>query len=191
MLGIHRWLRAGLVFTLAGALGACSSRVPDAPEPLDLVKPIIVAEPGQAVRFEFETNARNFKPGRMYALELELQRQGTRRPDEPDVGTSRVPFEVTLQQWGTDAWKDVPTYDSYQAGVLNAGEQLPEWHASSEWRYTSPHMGSDGQYTLSLVALPLELDTRYRVQVRTAQASPELQHYSAQLRVHAARPPGK
>ncbi|MBN5030020.1 hypothetical protein JY419_11355 [Stenotrophomonas maltophilia] len=191
MLGIHRWLRAGLFFTLASALGACNSRIPDAPEPLDLVKPIDVAEPGQAVRFEFETNARNFQPGRTYALELELQRQATRRPDEPDVGTLRVPFEVTLQQWGADAWKDVPTYDSYQAGVLNAGEPLPEWHASSEWRYTSPHMGSDGQYTLSLVALPLEPDARYRVQVRTVQTTPELQHYAAQLRVHAARPPGK
>lgn len=191
MLGIHRWLRAGLFFTLASALGACNSRIPDAPEPLDLVKPIDVAESGQEVRFEFETNTRNFQPGRTYALELELQRQATRRPDEPDVSAMRVPFEVTLQQWGADAWKDVPTYDSYQAGVLNAGEQLPEWHASSEWRYTSPHMGSDGQYTLSLVALPLERDTRYRVQVRTVQATPELQHYAAQLRVHAARPPGK
>lgn len=52
-------------------------------------------------------------------------------------------------------------------------------------------MGSDGQYTLSLVALPVEPDTRYRVRVRTVQATPELQHYSAQLRVHAARLPGK
>ncbi|MGB5786409.1 MAG: hypothetical protein WBH11_13595 [Stenotrophomonas geniculata] len=191
MLGIHRWLRAGLVFTLAGALGACSSRVPDAPEPLDLVKPTIVAEPGQAVRFEFETNARNFKPGRTYALELELQHQGTRKPDEPDVGTMRIPFEVTLQQWRADAWKDVPTYDSFQAGVLNAGEQLPEWHASSEWRYTSPHMGSDGQYTMSLVALPVEIDSRYRVDVRTVQRTEALQGYSARFRIHAARPAGK
>jgi hypothetical protein len=190
MLAIRRWLRVGLVFTLVGALGACS-RIPDAPEPLDLVKPINVAESDQAVRFEFETNARNFHPGRTYALELELQRQETRKPDEPDVGTMRIPFEVTLQQWRADAWKDVPTYDSYQAGVLNAGEQLPEWHASSEWRYTSPHMGSDGQYTLSLVALPMEIDSRYRVDVRTVQRTEALQGYSARFRIHAARPAGK
>ncbi|EQM75464.1 hypothetical protein [Stenotrophomonas hibiscicola] len=191
MLGIRRWLRVGLIFTLAGALGACSSRVLDAPEPLNLIKPINVAESGQAVRFEFETNARNFHPGRTYALELELQHQGTRKPDEPDVGTMRIPFKVTLQQWGADAWKDVPTYDSYQAGVLNAGEQLPEWHASSEWRYTSPHMGSDGQYTMSLVALPVEIDSRYRVDVRTVQRTEALQGYSARFRIHAARPTGK
>ncbi|MDT3457216.1 hypothetical protein ROV96_18510 [Stenotrophomonas pavanii] len=191
MLGIHRWLRAGLIFTLAGALGACNSRVPDAPEPLNLINPINVAESGQAVRFEFETNARNFHPGRTYALELELQRQETRKPDEPDVGTMRIPFKVTLQRWDADAWKDVPTYDSYQAGVLNAGEQLPEWHASSEWRYTSPHMGSDGQYTLSLVALPMEIDSRYRVDVRTVQRTEALQGYSARFRIHAARPAGK
>ncbi|WP_182067870.1 hypothetical protein [Stenotrophomonas pavanii] len=191
MLGIHRGLRAGLIFTLAGAFGACNSRVPDAPEPLDLVKPINLAEPGQAVRFELETNARNFHPGRTYALELELQHQGTRKPNEPDVGTMRIPFEVTLQQWRADAWKDVPTYDSFQAGVLNAGEQLPEWHASSEWRYTSPHMGSDGQYTLSLVALPMEIDSRYRVDVRTVQRTEALQGYSARFRIHAARPAGK
>ncbi|CRD55479.1 conserved exported hypothetical protein [Stenotrophomonas thermophila] len=80
MLGIRRWLRVGLIFTLAGALGACSSRVPDAPEPLNLIKPINVAESGQAVRFEFETNARNFHPGRTYALELELQHQGRESP---------------------------------------------------------------------------------------------------------------
>jgi len=190
MLAIRRWLRVGLVFTLVGALGACS-RIPDAPEPLDLLKPINVTQSGQAVRFEFETNARNFHPGRTYALELELQRQETRKPDEPDVGTMRIPFEVTLQQWRADAWKDVPTYDSYQAGVLNAGEQLPEWHASGEWRYTSPHMGSDGQYTLSLVALPVEIDSRYRVDVLTVQRTEALQDYSARLRIHAARPAGK
>ncbi|HEL2966957.1 TPA: hypothetical protein UL939_001844 [Stenotrophomonas maltophilia] len=191
MPGIHRWLRAGLIFTLAGALAACSSRIPDAPEPLDLVKSINVAQSGQAVRFEFETNARNFHLGRTYALELELQHQGTRKPDEPDVGTMRIPFKVTLQQWGADAWKDVPTYDSYQAGARNAGEPLPEWHASSEWRYTSPHMGSDGQYTLSLVALPVEIDSRYRVDVRTVQRTEALQGYSARFRIHAARPAGK
>jgi len=191
VLDIHRWLRVGLIFTLAGVLGACNSRVSDALELLDLVKPINVAESGQAVRFEFETNARNFHPGRTYALELELQHQGTRKPDEPDVGTMRIPFEVTLQQWRADAWKDVPTYDSFQAGVLNAGEQLPEWHASSEWRYTSPHMGSDGQYTMSLVALPVEIDSRYRVDVRTVQRTEALQGYSARLRIHAARPAGK
>ncbi|AVO28810.1 hypothetical protein [Stenotrophomonas maltophilia] len=191
MLGIHRWLRAGLVFTLAGALGACSGGDPIPPEPLDLAQPIAVDQTGQVVNFEFEMNARNYIPHRTYAVELELQRQETQRPDGPDVGTLRVPFEVSLQQWGADVWKDVPTYDSYQAGAINAGEPLPEWHASSEWRYTSPHMGSDGQYTLSLVALPVEPDTRYRLQVRTVEATPELQHYSAQLRVHAARPPGK
>ncbi|MEN5269928.1 hypothetical protein ABE502_13325 [Stenotrophomonas sepilia] len=191
MLGNHRRLRAGLLIMLSAVLGACSGRDPVPPEPLDLAQPIAVDQPGQEVSFEFEMNARNYIPHRTYAVELELQRQETRKPDEPDVGTMRIPFGVTLQQWGADAWKDVPTYDSYQAGVLNAGEPLPEWHASSEWRYTSPHMGSDGQYTLSLVALPVEPDTRYRVQVRTVKATPELQHYSAQLRVHAARPPGK
>ncbi|BCX42287.1 MULTISPECIES: hypothetical protein [Stenotrophomonas] len=191
MLGNHRWLRAGLLIMLSAVLGACSGRDPVPPEPLDLAQPIAVDQPGQGVSFEFEMNARNYIPHRTYAVELELQRQATRKPDEPDVGTMRIPFEVTLQQWGADAWKDVPTYDSYQAGALNAGEPLPEWHASSEWRYTSPHMGSDGQYTLSLVDLPVEPDTRYRVQVRTVKATPELQHYSAQLRVHAARPPGK
>lgn len=191
MLGIHRWLRVGLLITLGAVLGACTSREPTPPEPLDLTQPIAVDQPGQEVSFEFEMNARNYIPNRTYAVELEVRRQGLQRPDEPDVGRLRIPFEVTLQQWGADAWKDVPTYDSYQAGMLNAGEPLPDWHASSEWRYTSPHMGSDGQYTLSLVALPVELDTRYRVQVRTVQSTPELQHYSAQLRVHAARPPGK
>lgn len=191
MLGIHRWLRVGLLIMLSTGLGACSGRDPVPPEPLDLAQPIAVDQPGQGVKFEFEMNARNYIPHRTYAVELELRRQGARRPDEPDVGALRVPFEVTLQQRVADAWKDVPTYDSYQAGVRNAGEPLPEWHASSEWRYTSPHMGSDGQYTLSLVALPVEPDTRYRVQVRTVKATPELQHYSAQLRVHAARLPGK
>ncbi|GMR27981.1 hypothetical protein STENOSP10_22010 [Stenotrophomonas sepilia] len=191
MLGNHRGLRAGLLIMLSAGLGACSARDPVPPEPLDLAQPIAVDQLGQGVSFEFEMNTRNYIPHRTYAVELELQRQETPKPDEPDVGTMRIPFEVTLQQWGADAWKDVPTYDSYQAGALNAGEPLPEWHASSEWRYTSPHMGSDGQYTLSLVALPVEPDTRYRVQVRTVKATPELQHYSAQLRVHAARPPGK
>lgn len=191
MLGNYRLLRAGLLIMLSAGLGACSARDPVPPEPLDLAQPIAVDQPGQGVSFEFEMNARNYIPHRTYAVELELQRQETPKPDEPDVGAMRIPFEVTLQQWGADAWKDVPTYDSYQAGVLNAGEPPPEWHASSEWRYTSPHMGSDGQYTLSLVALPVEPDTRYRVQVRTVQATPELQHYSAQLRVHAARPSGK
>lgn len=191
MLGIHRWLRVGLLITLGAVLGACTSREPTPPEPLDLTQPIAVDQPGQEVSFEFEMNARNYIPNRTYAVELEVRRQGLQRPDEPDVGRLRIPFEVTLQQWGADAWKDVPTYDSYQAGVLNAGEALPDWHASGAWRYTSAHMGSDGQYTLSLVALPVELDTRYRVQVRTVQSTPELQHYSAQLRVHAARPPGK
>ncbi|AVJ31649.1 hypothetical protein CLM74_02110 [Stenotrophomonas sp. MYb57] len=191
MLGVHRWLRVGLLIIVAAVLGACTSPDPAPPEPLDLAQPIAADQSGQEARFEFAMNARNYMPHRTYAVELELRRQGPQRSDEPDVGTLRVPFEVNLQQWAADAWKDVPTYDSYQAGVLNAGEPLPEWHASSEWRYTSPHMGSDGQYTLSLVALPVEPDTRYRVQIRTVQATPELQHYSAQLRVHAARPPGK
>lgn len=191
MLGIHRWLRAGLVFTLAGALGACSSRVPDAPEPLDLVKPIIVAEPGQAVRFEFETNGRNFHPGRTYALELEVEHQGPEDTREPSIATMQIPFEVSLQRLTADTWQDVATYDSYQAMARNAGAALPEWHASSEWRYTSPHMGSDGQYTLSLVALPVEIDSRYRVDVRTVQRTEALQDYSARLRIHAARPAGK
>ena len=116
MLGIRRWLRVGLIFTLAGVLGACNSRVPDALELLDLVKPINVAESGQAVRFEFETNARNFHPGRTYALELELQHQGTRKPDEPDVGTMRIPFEVTLQQWRADAGRMFPPTTAIKPG---------------------------------------------------------------------------
>ena len=116
MLGNHRWLRAGLLIMLSAVLGACSGRDPVPPEPLDLAQPIAVDQPGQGVSFEFEMNARNYIPHRTYAVELELQRQATRKPDEPDVGTMRIPFEVTLQQWGADAWKDVPTYDSYQAG---------------------------------------------------------------------------
>ncbi|HEL5040891.1 TPA: hypothetical protein UOA93_002688 [Stenotrophomonas maltophilia] len=191
MLGTHRWLRAGLFFMLAGALGGCSSRVPDAPEPLDLVKSIDVAEPGQEVRFEFETNARNFYPGRTYALELEVEHQGPEDTREPSIATMQIPFEVSLQRLTAGAWQDVATYDSYQAMARNAGAALPEWHASSEWRYTSPHMGSDGQYTLSLVALPLEIDSRYRVDVRTVQRTEALQDYSARLRIHAARPAGK
>lgn len=191
MLGVLRWLRAGLLITLGSALGACTSRIPEPPEPLELTQPITVDQPGQEVRFEFEANARNFDAGRTYALELELQRYGPVTNDEPDVGRLKVPFEVTLQQWGADVWKDVPTYDSYQAGVLNAGKSLPEWHASSEWRYTSPHMGSAGHYLLSVVALPLQSNNRYRVQVRTVQTTPKLQHYSARVRVHAARPVGK
>lgn len=191
MLGIHRWLQASLLIIVGTALGACSSRDPEPPEPLDLVQPIAVDQPGQEVRFEFEMNERNFIPYRTYAVQLELQRQGPDSPGEPSISAMRIPFEVSLQQWTAGGWKDVQTYDSYQAGVLNAGETLPAWHASPDWRYTSPEMGSDGQYTLSVVALPVALDARYRVQVRTVQATPELQRYSAQVRVHAARPPGK
>src|ERR1700733_8097944 len=114
MLGIHRWLRAGLIFTLVGALGACS-RIPDAPEPLDLVKPINLAEPGQTVRFEFETNPRSFYPGRPYVLDLEVQRHGPGPDSGPDMDNVHVPFQLSLQRWVAGAWQDVATSDVHQA----------------------------------------------------------------------------
>lgn len=191
MLGIHRWLHVGLLIILSTALGACSSRIPEPPEPLELTQPIAVDQPGQEVRFEFETNARNFDPGRTYALELEVQRQGGRENGEPDMRKLNLPFEVSLQRWGAGAWQDVPTHDSYQALALNAGKPLPAWHASTAWRYAALSAGSGGQYRWSIVALPLDLDARYRLDVRTVQPSAELKHYSARLKVNAARPVGK
>jgi len=191
VLGIHRWLRAGLLFMLSGVLGACNNRVPDAPEPLDLVKPIDVAESGQAVRFEFETNARNFHPGRTYALELEVERRGPEAASEPDMNGARIPFEVSLQRLTAGTWQDVAIYDSYQAMARNAGAALPDWHASSAWRYASLNSGSGGSHQWSVVALPMDMDTRYRLDVRTVQVTEALQDYSARLRVHAARPVGK
>lgn len=191
MLGIHRWLHVGLLIILSTALGACSSRIPEPPEPLELTQPITVDQPGQEVRFEFETNARNFGPGRTYALELEVQRQGGRKNGEPDMRRLNLPFEVSLQRWGAGAWQDVPTHDSYQALALNAGKPLPAWHASAAWRYAALSAGSGGQYRWSIVALPLDLDARYRLDVRTVQPSAELKHYSSRLKVHAARPVGK
>lgn len=191
MLGIHRWLRVGLLIILSSVLGACSSRDPVPPEPLDLTQPIAVDQLGQQVRFEFEANARNFDPGRTYALELEVQRQGGRENGEPDMRKLSIPFEVSLQRWSAGAWQDVPTHDSYQALALNAGKSLPAWHTSTVWRYAALSAGSGGEYRWSIVALPLDLDARYRLDVRTVQASAELKHYSARLKVHAARPVGK
>ena len=191
MLGIHRWLRAGLIFTLASALGACSSRVPDAPEPLDLVKPIDVAEPGQAVRFEFETNARNFYPGRPYVLDLEVQRHGPGPGSEPAMDSVHVPFQLSLQRWVAGAWQDVATSDVHQARAHNLGEPLPEWHASADWRYAQQVSMDANRYRLSIVPLPLETGARYRLDVRTVQPTAALQHYPAQLRVHADPLSGK
>lgn len=191
MLGIHRWLRAGLIFTLAGALGACSSRVPDAPEPLDLVKPIDVAGSGQAVRFEFETNARNFYPGRPYVLDLEVQRHGPGPDSEPDMDNVHVPFQLSLQRWVAGAWQDVATSDVYQARARNLGEPLPEWHESADWRYAQQVSMDASRYRLSIVTLPIEMDARYRLDVRTVQPTAALQHYPAQLRVHADPLSGK
>ncbi|WP_457805260.1 hypothetical protein [Stenotrophomonas maltophilia] len=191
MLGIHRWLRAGLIFTLAGALGACSSRVPDAPEPLDLVKPINLAESGQAVRFEFETNARNFYSSRPYVLDLEVQRHGPGPGSEPDMDNVHVPFQLSLQRWVADAWQDVATSDVYQARARNLGEPLPEWHASANWRYAHEVSMDTSRYRLSIVALPMETDARYRLDVRTVKPTAALEHYPAQLRVHADPLSGK
>ncbi|MGS7843468.1 hypothetical protein [Stenotrophomonas forensis] len=191
MLGIHRWLLAGLFLTLASALGACSSRVPDAPEPLDLVKPIDVAESGQAVRFEFETNARNFHPGRSYVLDLEVRRHGPEPDSERDMDGVHIPFELSLQRWVAGAWQDVATSDVYQARARNLGEPLPEWHASADWRYAQ-HISMDAsRYRLSIVSLPMETGARYRLDVRTVQPTAALQHYPAQLRVHADPLSGK
>ena len=191
MLGIHRWLRAGLLIILSSVLGACSSRIPEPPEPLELTQPITVDQPGQEVRFEFEANALNFDPGRTYALELEVQRQGGRENGEPDMRKLNIPFEVSLQRWGAGTWQDVPTHDSYQALALNAGKPLPAWHTSAAWRYAALSAGSGGQYRWSIVALPLEPGARYRARVRTVQTTPELQHYVAEVRIHAAWPVGK
>lgn len=191
MLGIHRWLRVGLLIILSTVLGACSSRDPVPPEPLDLAQPIAVDQPGQEVIFEFEMNGRNFTPSRIHALELEMQRQRPYSADAPDLERLNIPFEVVLQRWTGGAWKDVPTCDNYQALALNAGQPLPVWHTSDTWRYAMLRSGSGGQYMLSVVALPLQSDNRYRVQVRTVKAIPELGEYSARLRVHAARPVGK
>ncbi|CCP14438.1 hypothetical protein SMRA8_0578 [Stenotrophomonas maltophilia RA8] len=191
MLGIHRWLLAGLIFTLAGALGACNSRIPDAPEPLDLVKPIDVAEPGQEVRFEFETNARNFHPERPYVLDLEAQRLGPEPDSERDMDGVHIPFALSLQCWVAGAWQDVATSDVYQARARNLGEPLPEWHASADWRYAQQVSMDASRYRLSIVTLPMETGARYRLEVRTVQPTAALQHYPAQLRVHADPLSGK
>ncbi|MGB5859450.1 MAG: hypothetical protein WBH52_13580 [Pseudomonas aeruginosa] len=191
MLGIHRWLLAGLIFTLAGALGACNSRIPDAPEPLDLVKPIDVAEPGQEVRFEFETNARNFHPERPYVLDLEAQRHGPEPDSERDMDGVHIPFALSLQCWVAGAWQDVATSDVYQARARNLGEPLPEWHASADWRYAQQVSMDASRYRLSIVTLPMETGARYRLEVRTVQPTAALQHYPAQLRVHADPLSGK
>lgn len=191
MLGIHRWLRAGLFLTLVGALGACGSRVSDAAEPLDLVKPINLAESGQAVRFEFETNARNFHPGRPYVLDLEVQRHGPEPDSEQDMDGVHIPFELSLQRWVAGAWQDFATSDFYQARARNLAEPLPEWHASADWRYAQQVSMDASRYRLSIVTLPMETDARYHLNVRTVQPTAALQHYPAQLRVHADPLSGK
>ncbi|MBN7839008.1 hypothetical protein LRM36_11610 [Stenotrophomonas maltophilia] len=191
MLGIHRWLRVGLIFTLAGALGACNSRVPDAAGPLDLVKPINLAEPGQAVRFELETNARNFYPGRPYVLDLEVQRHGPGPDSEADMDNVHVPFQLSLQRWVAGAWQDVATSDVYQARARSLGQPLPEWHESADWRYAQQVSMDASRYRLNIVTLPMEIDARYRLDVRTVQPTLLLQHYPAQLRVHADPLSGK
>jgi len=191
MLGIHRWLHVGLLIILSTVLGACSSRDPVATEPLDLTKPIAVDQPGQEVWFEFEINERNFIPDRTYSLGLELQRQDADAGNSPDMHGLNIPFDVSLQRWMDGDWVDVPTHDSFQAMALNAGKPLPAWHTSNAWRYGRLRSGSDGDYHLSIVALPVEIDARYRLQVRTVQARPELQQYTSRLRVHVARLPGK
>lgn len=186
MLGTHRRPRAGLLIILGMVIAACSSRDPQPPEPLDLSQPIAVDQAGQEVRFEFETSARNFMPYRIYALELELKRQGAYSPEDPDMDTLVLPFEVTFQQWNDGAWVDVPTEDSYVARNRNLGEPLPAWHTSSEWRYARFAMGSGGHYTLHVVTLPLKPNTRYRLQARSVQAMHQLRQYVAKMRVHAA-----
>lgn len=191
MLGIHRWLRAGLLFTLSGVLGACNNRIPDAPEPLDLVKPIDVAESGQAVRFEFETNARNFYPGRPYVLDLEVQRHGPEQDNPPDISSAQVPFELSMQRWVAGTWQDVATADIYQERARNLGEPLPEWHASPDWRYAMQISMDATHYRLNVVTLPMEMDARYRLDVRTVEPSTLLRGYPARLRVHADPLSGK
>ena len=191
MSGNHRWLRAGLFIMLLGGLGACSERLPDAPEPLDLVKPIDVAESGQVVRFEFETSARNFHPGRTYALELEVQRHGSEPASEPDMDSVHIPFEVSLQRWVAGTWQDVATSDRYQAVARSNGKALPEWHATADWRYASQISMNDERYRLGIVTLPLETDARYRLDVGTVQPVPVLQHHPTQLRIHADPLSGK
>lgn len=191
MRSMHQWFRAALTITMACALGACSSRLPDAPEPLDLIQPIDITRPDQAVRFEFETNARNFYPGRPYVLELEVQRHGPEHGRAPDMRSAHVPFQVSLQRWVAGAWQDVATSDIYQASAHNLGEPLPEWHASPDWRYAM-HISMDAErYRLSIVTLPMETDARYRVDVRTVQPSVMLRGYPAQLRIHADPLSGK
>jgi len=191
MLGIHRWLRASLFVMLGGALGACSERLPNAPEPLDLVQPIEIATPDQAVRFEFETSTRNFYPGRPYTLELEVQSQGQEPGIGPDMATLPIPFEVSFQRWEAGAWQDVPTSDSYTARARNLGEPLPAWHTSDAWRYARISSGSGGRHRWFVITLPMKNDVRYRLNVRTVQPTEALQHYSARLRVHADPMPGK
>jgi hypothetical protein len=191
MSGNHRWLRAGLFIMLLASLGACRERLPDAPEPLDLVKPIDVAASGQTVRFEFETSARNFHPGRTYALELEVQRHGSQPASEPDMDNVHIPFEVSLQRWVAGAWQDVATSDRYQAMAQSNGNALPEWHGSADWRYASQISMNAKRYRLGIVTLPLERDARYRLDVVTVQPVPVLQHCPTQLRIHADPLSGK
>lgn len=191
MMGIHRRLRASLLIIVAGALGACSSRIPDAPEPLDLGKPINVAESGQAVRFEFETNDRNFHPGRPYVLDLEVQRHGPEPGSEPDMDSVHIPFELSLQRWVAGAWQDIATSDIYQTRARSLGEPLPEWHASADWRYAQQVSMDASRYRLSIVTLPMETGARYRLDVRTVQPTAMLHRYPAQLRVHADPLSGK
>jgi len=185
-------LRVSLLGLTALLLAACADKgPPPPPEPLELSQPIAVDTPGQQVQFEFETTPRNFASNRTYAVELELQRRGPTATGTPDVASINIPFEVLLQRRDGTPWQEIATQDSYQARARNGVEPLPAWHRSENWRYASLASGSDGSYLLRVAALPLEPDSRYRLQIRTVQAIPGLHDYSARLLVHASRPAGK
>lgn len=188
---LHPWLRAGLLIAMAAGLDACSWRLPDAPEPLDLIQSINVAQPDQAVRFEFETSERNFYPGRPYQLEFEVDRRGSDPEGGPDMFALHIPFEVSLQRWSAGTWQAVPTSDSYQGRARNLGEPMPEWHRSSAWRYARLSYMTAGEHSWYIVTLPIENDARYRLDVRTVEPIEELQSHSPRLRVRADPMPGK
>lgn len=185
-------LRIGLLGLSGLLLVACADNgPPPPPEPLELSQPIAVDTPGQQVQFEFETTARNFASYRTYAVELELQRRSPATTGTPDIASINIPFEVSLQRREGTTWQEIATQDSYQARARNGVEPLPSWHHSESWRYASLASGSDGSYLLNVTALPLELNSRYRLQIQTVHAISGLQDYSARLVVHASRPAGK
>ena len=143
------------------------------------------------MRFEFETNPRSFYPGRPYVLDLEVQRHGPGPDSGPDMDNVHVPFQLSLQRWVAGAWQDVATSDVHQARARSLGQPLPEWHESADWRYAHQVSMDASRYRLSIVTLPMETDARYRLDVRTVQPTLLLQHYPAQLRVHADPLSGK